>query len=181
MSTVLVIHATQMGSTAEIANAVAETLTARGVTCVTLSAEAAPAPERFDAVVLGSAIYMGHWLPRAIEYLRDHRAALTRRQVFLFQSGPCGEDAESAQTKVPSRVVRLARAIGCQPPVTFGGVLEMRRATGLLSRWMADGPFAGDYRDWGRVSAWADLVADRLDAPAAANAAVPTMSGELKQ
>lgn len=177
MTTVLVVHATQMGSTAEIAHAVADGLTARGLESVIFSAEAAPAPDRFDAVVVGSAIYLGHWLPHATDYLRDHRGALTRRPVFLFQSGPCGEDAESAQVKVPGRIARLSRAIGCQPPVTFGGVLEKSRAVGRLSRWMADGAFAGDYRDWGRIAAWADLVADQLGTPpATAGTVVPGTS-----
>lgn len=172
MSTVLVIHATRMGSTAEIANAVADTLTARGLTCLVISAEAAPVPGRFDAVVLGSAIYRGRWLSGATEYLMDHRAALTRRPVFLFQSGPCGEGAESAQAKVPGRIVRLSRAIGCQPPVTFGGMANKALAVGLLSRRMADGPLAGDYRDRGRVEAWSALVADQLDPPVTTKAAL---------
>jgi len=179
MSTVLIVHATQMGSTAEIAQSVADRLTARGSECVIFSADAAPAPDRFDAVVVGSAIYLGHWLPRATEYLRDYRRPLMRRPVFLFQSGPCGEDAESAQVKVPRRIAQLSRVIGCQPPVTFGGVLDKARATGPLSRWMTDGAFAGDYRDWGRITAWADLVADQLGARPALDGLGSVVPGEL--
>lgn len=162
MTTVLVIHASQMGGTAEIADAVTATLSARGLSCVTLPAEAAPAPEQFDAVVLGSALYMGRWLGGATRYLRSHQRALAHRQVFLFQSGPCGVGSRERTAPVPGRVGRLSRAIGCPMPVTFGGLLDPARAVGVLSSRMAQGPLVGDYRDWSRVAAWADEVADTL-------------------
>ena len=61
---VLVAYATRHGATAGIAERVAAALTAAG-----LSAEARPVEdvrdvEPYDAVVLGGAAYMFHWLSR---------------------------------------------------------------------------------------------------------------------
>ena len=46
--------------------------------------------------------------------------------------------------------------LGLSAPVTFGGRLDVEHATGPVSRWMgAEGPLAGDFRDWDRIRAWA--------------------------
>ena len=65
---ILVTYATRAGSTAEVAAACAETLAARGY-----AVDVKPVKEKtqltgYSAVVLGSAIRMGDWLPEA-----DHR------------------------------------------------------------------------------------------------------------
>lgn len=162
MPVVLIVHATRMGGTAQIAEAIGRRLRERGLEVVVAAADRAPGPAGFDAVVVGSALYLGRWLSAATRYLSRHRAQLALLPVSLFHSGPCGEGAGSLQVPGPSRVGRLARRIGCTPPVTFGGVLDPARATGTFSRWLSNGPYAGDYRDWDQIGVWADLVADRV-------------------
>jgi menaquinone-dependent protoporphyrinogen oxidase len=47
--------------------------------------------------------------------------------------------------------------------MTFGGRLDPEHATGPISRWMAaEGPLAGDFRDWTRIRAWAAAIAQTL-------------------
>jgi menaquinone-dependent protoporphyrinogen oxidase len=58
MTTVLVAYASKHGSTAEIANAVAEALCAAGLRADCLEAVDVRGLESYDAVVLGSAVYM---------------------------------------------------------------------------------------------------------------------------
>ena len=89
---VLVACATRHGATAGIAERVAAALTAAG-----LSAEARPVEdvkdvEPYDAVVLGGAAYMFHWLKPAVTFARRHRKELAARPVWLFSSGPLGTD-----------------------------------------------------------------------------------------
>src|SRR5262249_47539574 len=63
---VLVCAASKYGATSEIAQAVADVLAERGCQAMVLPPEKAGAVEEYDAVVLGSAVYMGQWLnPRA--------------------------------------------------------------------------------------------------------------------
>lgn len=72
---VLVAYATRHGATAGIAERVAAALTTAG-----LSAEAQPVEDvkdvkDYDAVVLGGAAYMFHWLKPAERVRRAHEAA----------------------------------------------------------------------------------------------------------
>ena len=48
----------------------------------------------YDAFVLGSAAYIGHWRKEAIELARRLEQERGERPVWLFSSGPLGEDAE---------------------------------------------------------------------------------------
>jgi hypothetical protein len=57
---------------------------------------AATGPRRrpYDAVVLGSAVYAGHWLKPARALADRCAAALRARPVWLFSSGPVGDPAK---------------------------------------------------------------------------------------
>ena len=49
---------------------------------------------------------------------------------------------------------------------TFGGRLTSDLAIGPVSRWLATGTdLAGDFRDFGRIEAWADGIGARLSTP----------------
>ena len=90
---VLVTAASRHGSTAEIATAIARALeeSVVGLTAIAVPIDQRPEPARFDAVVLGSAVYAGRWLEPAREYAAAHAEALRDRPVWLFSSGPIGE------------------------------------------------------------------------------------------
>ena len=51
----------------------------------------------YNAFVVGSAAYFGHWLKGATEFVRDHRAVLADRPTWLFSSGPLGTEQTDAQ------------------------------------------------------------------------------------
>jgi menaquinone-dependent protoporphyrinogen oxidase len=64
---VLVCAASKYGATSEIAQAVADLLAKRGLEVTVLPPQEVGAVEEFDAVVLGSAVYMGQWMKPARE------------------------------------------------------------------------------------------------------------------
>ncbi len=162
---ILVTYASRMGSNAEIAERVGGQLTAAGHQVQVVPCVQAPSAEAFDAVVVGSALYLGRWERCALRFLRREASALRSRPVRLFQSGPCGEGFDLANVGTPRAVARIAHRLGLRPPVTFGGRLESGRATSRVARWLATGTYAGDYRDWDQVTAWtADLLA-QLESP----------------
>ena len=47
--------------------------------------------DEYDAVLVGSAIYLGRWLKSARHFVAAHAGTLRRRPVWLFASGPVGE------------------------------------------------------------------------------------------
>lgn len=158
---ILVAHASRMGSTAEIARRIGEQLRTAGHEVDVRSCADAPGAGSYDAVVIGSALYAGRWLPQARRYLQSQARSMARPRTWLFQSGPCGEVFDLAAVRVPRPVRRLAAAIGANLPTTFGGRLDRTRATERLSRWVATGTLAGDFRDWHLVRRWTeDIITD---------------------
>ena len=87
---VLVCVASKYGATSEIAQAVADVLAERGCEDTVLPPPEVGAVEEFDAVVLGSAVYMGQWLKPARELVEHQAAALVARPTWLFSSGAAG-------------------------------------------------------------------------------------------
>ncbi len=163
MKSVLVVYASRMGSTGEIASAVGERLTRRGYDVEVHSTATARDARLYDAVIVGSAVYLGRWDRTALRYLQAQAPDLAERPTWLFQSGPCGTGARTERTPTPRAVARCCAKIGIAPPVTFGGNLDKARATTWLSRRVATGGLAGDSRDWNQINAWADVVADELE------------------
>ena len=64
---VLVTAATKHGATGEIAQVIGDALRERGLDSTVLEPEQVDAVDGYDAVVLGSAVYAGHWLKPAPE------------------------------------------------------------------------------------------------------------------
>ena len=155
MTAVLVAYASRMGSTAEIAEAVGATLREAGLTVTVCRCDEVGTLDGYDAVLLGSAMYVRHWEREAVEFLERFGAQLTSRPTWLFQSGPCGEDAATQEVSTPRKVHRLVQRFDLRPPVTFGGRLDPAAAKDRLSRWVATGSMEGDFRDWDAIRVWA--------------------------
>lgn len=169
---VLVAHASRHGSTAGIAERIGETLRARGLT-----AEVRPVTEvddlgPYDAVVLGAAAYMSHWLKDATTFARRHQAELAGRPLWLFSSGPLGTDfvdeegrdvvGVSRPTEFPELTERLHPR---GERVFFGAWDSGAPPIGLGERLVRHLPAArdalpsGDFRDWAAIEAWAEDIA----------------------
>ena len=88
---VLVTAATKYGATAEVAQMIAEVLADRGLEPTVVPPEQVEGVDGYDAVVLGSAVYAGHWRKPARELVNRCGTALAERPVWLFSSGPVGD------------------------------------------------------------------------------------------
>lgn len=116
---------------------------------------------RYDAVVLGSAVYVGHWLEAARRFARHQESALSRRPLWLFSSGPVGDAAVPADEA--AEVPELAERLGAQAHRTFAGRLRLADLA-LVERATVRGVHAneGDFRDWPAIRAWARDIAETL-------------------
>ena len=76
---VLVCAASKYGAASQIAQAVADVLAERGCEVTVLRPREVGAVEEFDAVVLGSAVYMGRWMKPARDLVERSAAALAGR------------------------------------------------------------------------------------------------------
>jgi menaquinone-dependent protoporphyrinogen oxidase len=161
---VLVAAATRHGSTEEIAALIARVLRLRGMETVELPAGDVEDMSEYDAVVLGSAVYAGHWLAPATSLVSRFQAELAEVPVWLFSSGPVGFPLTPAKAEDMTGVVG---AIGAIEHRLFAGMLD-KSQLGRLERAMVRMVRApeGDYRDFNEVSHWAAAIAETLAAAA---------------
>jgi len=165
---VLIVYASKYGSTVDVAAAIAETLRVRGHAAHVHEAGTAPAPDGYDAAVIGSAIYVGSWLKAASAYLEAHAAALREVPVWLYGVGPLGfEDPQPAGD--PAQAPALVAAVAARGYVTLTGALDRSRLS-LVDRLITRVVKApdGDFRDWEAIRAWVHGIADALERHGAA-------------
>jgi len=157
--TVLIAYASKHGSTEGIAVAIADALTARGLQAECIEATRVHSLEPYDAVILGSAVYMRRWRPEARRFLRRHAHALAARPFWVFSSGPVGDPAHDNPAWSEPRTIGKALDLGAREHKVFGGVARGALARNLPAQWL-------DRRDWDEIHAWAESIAAGLRVPA---------------
>jgi menaquinone-dependent protoporphyrinogen oxidase len=161
---VLVAYATAAGSTAGVAERIAEVLRTAGYDVVCQPAAADVDPAGFDALVLGSAVHNMAWLPSALDLLQ--RAAGSQ-QVWCFSIGGVNPRGRYTRYVARSEAERVAQRFPAsftpREHRVFGGVVEME-GTPLWGRlvYRLSGARAGDQRDWPAVESWARRIASDL-------------------
>lgn len=158
---ILVTVASRHGATDEIGERIAQRLRGHGHDVVNMPPQDVAELAPYDAVILGSAVYMGHWIPAAADFAERHRIASWNRPVWLFSSGPLGDPP--APVGDPPEVAPLAERVNAREHRTFAGELE-DGVLGLKERVivrLVKAPY-GDFRDWNAIDAWADVIAEAL-------------------
>ena len=87
---ILVAVASRHGSTREIGDAVAEVLRDSGFGVDVADPDDVESIDPYQAVMLGSSVYVGRWAASARALVDRCASGLTRRPVWLFSSGPVG-------------------------------------------------------------------------------------------
>ena len=93
----IVVYASKYGSTKGIAEFIAEKLRQQGTQADVQEVGQVQNLKDYDAFVIGSAVYMTHWLKEAAEFVMRNRAVLASHPVWLFSSGPLGTETKDAQ------------------------------------------------------------------------------------
>ena len=160
--TVLVAAASRHGSTREIAEEIGGTLERRGLDVVVAAVEEVDGVSGYEAVVLGSAVYIGNWLEPARRFVDAHAAELAERPTWLFSSGPIGLPPKPEGEKAVQIEPILARSEAREHRI-FAGKLDRSRL-GLGERVVVRAVRAddGDFRDFEAVSDWAEEIAAEL-------------------
>ncbi len=154
---VLVAFSSRSGSTAEAAELIASSLRAAG-----LRVDCRPASEvadlaTYDAVVLGSGVFVPSRASDGGGFIARHRTALRSLPVWLFCVGPIGGGRAGADGAAASTAE-------C-PATTVGQAIGARGAAAFGTQGMPDGDdpvsaiHPADARD---VRAWAQGIADAL-------------------
>lgn len=163
---VLVAYASKHGSTREIAERIAEVLSAGGLEVDLQDVADVGEPTKYRAIVLGVAMYMGAWRKSAKQFLTGHVDALVDRDVWLFVSGPTGEgDAEEMMDghAVQPAMEPVLERIHPREVAVFHGSIDLE-ALGWFERFVIRTVKAetGDFRDWGAIESWAAGIRDAI-------------------
>jgi menaquinone-dependent protoporphyrinogen oxidase len=157
-ATLLVTWATRYGSTEEVAHAIADDLLRQGLAVNAQPMRDVRSLDRYNAIVLGCALYMGRLHKDARHFLASHRAELMQRPVALFVLGPIHADAKEFAEAEKQMKKELAKFPWFSPasqqviggrfdPERFGFPFNILPALRKIP--------ANDARDWTAIHSWA--------------------------
>ena len=158
---VLVAVASRHGGTREMGDVVAGALRDAGLDVDEVEPDEVEQVSGYDAVVLGSAVYVGR-LALGLRDLVDRQAGQLRDvPTWLFWSGPVGEQA--TPPAAPDDVAEVAKTLDVRGVQMFPGRLE-RAELNISERALVALVRAkpGDYRDLEVVAEWAGTIAAEL-------------------
>ena len=163
---VLVSAASKHGATAGIADAIGTTFMLRGFEVAVKEPGYVEEIHTFNAVVLGSAVYAGHWMKPAIQLTERFAETLPGKPVWLFSSGPLGDPPKP--TEDPVDVAVMMKVTGARGHRLFAGKLD-KAVLSFPERAIAGALRApeGDFRDWDEIRVWAEEIADSIEIEAA--------------
>ncbi len=169
---ILICYATKYGSTAEVAEAIAATLREKGHTVARHPAQEVEAVDSYDAVVLGTPLYIGQMMQAAHDFLTEHQRALTARALAIFALGPTDPDEDAMRGSVEQFQNEMAQHADLAPITqkVFVGKYDPSKLS-LPHKLLAMLPAsplhnrpASDHRDWDAVRAWAEEINAQLGA-----------------
>jgi menaquinone-dependent protoporphyrinogen oxidase len=178
---VLVSAASRHGSTVEIAAEIASALVEAGIDAAVVPPDDVHSLEGWDAAIIGSAIYVGHWLAPARDLVERLAPELAECPVWLFSSGPIGDPPVPVEE--PEDVADLVALAGARGHQVFAGRIDRKRL-GLGEKVIMTALRApeGDFRPWTDVRAWTEGIARALvseqGADAGADAGADPRGGE---
>jgi len=162
---ILIVYASQGGFTAGISEAIGKSLTGAGA-----QVDAQPVHEANDlslyrAVVAGSAVHGGKWMPEMMGFVQRYRTILREMPVAVFQvCMMLATRNEQYRNMVPEWLEPVRMQIRPVAEASFAGGLipgQYPRITdklGLRIFLSAIKMQPGDYRDWDAIRAWGESL-----------------------
>lgn len=158
---VLVSAGSKHGSTVEIAYRIGKTIDEEGPEVTVLAPEEATSLKGFDAIVLGSAVYAGHWTREALALAERVSALDPKPPVWIFSSGPVGDPPKPEEE--PVDVADVMNGTGAMEHQMFSGKIDRSKLSfGEKAIMIAVKAPEGDFRDWDAIDSWARRIATGL-------------------
>lgn len=151
---ILIVVASKAGSTAEIAKFMSDELNKAGANSIVQTPEKVQHLTGYDAVIIGSPIYMGKWLSEARDFVENNQQILKKIPTAYFLS--CLALTDPAKLKeVPTYLANQRELVEPIMEGRFAGKMDYSKLS-LFNRMMAKmvGTKEGDYRDWKAIKEW---------------------------
>ena len=161
---ILVAYESQFGSTAEVAEAIGQVLSAKGNQVSVKKIKDVTSLDDYGKVVIGSAIQYDKWMPEARDFAKMHRKSLGEKEVACFLV--ClvlSKGTKKAIAKAKGYALKINELMPSVPADSIGqfaGVLDYSKMS-FGQRLAAKALFAiigvkeGDYRNWQAIRDWA--------------------------
>jgi menaquinone-dependent protoporphyrinogen oxidase len=157
---ILVAYATRAGSTAEVAQAIGKWLCTSEQAVDVLPVKKVRDLSPYRAVVLGSPIRMGLWLPEAIAFVKKHAARLSEMPtVFFVMCETLTSNTMENRLTVdayldPVRAILQPVSVGL-----FAGVVDASKLNFLERQLLkASKKPEGDFRKWDDIHGWVESL-----------------------
>lgn len=159
---ILVSAGSKHGATSEIAERLGETLRSRGLDVTVARPDEVGSVGEYEAVVLGSGVYAGHWLGDAKELADRVASSEPKPPVWLFSSGPLGDPPKPEED--PVDVESIAESTDARDHRVFAGKIDKSKlGFGERAIMVAVRAPEGDFRDWDAIECWANEIADAVE------------------
>ena len=184
MPRILLLYASTHGHTAKIATRIAAALEHDGASVDLRRLDpkrAEPAPQEYEAVILGASIHAGHHQRAMLRWAEQHRTSLgLMPSAFFSVCLTAADDTDESRAATRGYLDDFTERTGWTPgrSATFAGAVQYREydiATRALMRLLmrrmhhpTDASQDYDYTDWNAVDRWAHELAAVLLRPVAA-------------
>ncbi len=163
---ILVTYASQAGSTAQVAEAIGQTLAEHGAQVDVRRMADVTDLAPYRAVVAGSAVHGAKWLPEAMQFLKTHQDVLAQKPfaAFLVCITLGMANASSYQEGVSAWMKPVRALVKPVSEGLFAGSLDFKILPVTFDTLMLRAAVAfhilpqGDYRDWKAIRAWAESI-----------------------
>ncbi len=159
--TILLAYATRYGSTQQVAETIADTLRKVGLEVDIQPMQEVRKLDKYDAIVLGAAIYNARWHPDAHQFLSQHQEALRQLPVAIFALGPLSTSNAAMRNSRRQLDKELQQYPWLKPVAVeiFAGKYDPTKpGLGFFERFVP----ASDHRNWDAIHAWANSLPAQL-------------------
>ncbi|NMC54464.1 MAG: hypothetical protein GYA48_12600 [Chloroflexi bacterium] len=164
LNRILIAYATKAGTAAGIATHIGELFANQGLPVDVLPVEQVTDLSAYATVIVGSGIYIGKIIPKAMDFIEKNQSALQNKVFHLFVACmTLREDTDENRKVVSDYLIPAREVVKPQSEGLFAGMINLSHLN-LLEKLMVSSMQVpeGDYRNWPQIEAWAQAIPTAL-------------------
>ncbi len=155
---ILIAYASKSGSTVDVAQAIEQALSSKGAAVEVRLIKTVTSVDGFRAVIVGSGIRFGQWLPEAVEFVKSNQRLLSQLPTAFFTVHILNtDDSTESRAKREAYTEPVRKILTPKSEAFFAGRIDFSKLSfgeTLLARAMS--VKGQDLRDWNKIRAWAE-------------------------
>jgi menaquinone-dependent protoporphyrinogen oxidase len=172
LKNILITYATYTGSAQTVAELISSNLASKGVSTVLMPMIDVKDLKGYDAVIAGSAIHGGKWLPEAFDFLEQHKEALNSKPfaAFLVCMTMAMKKSDKYRQFVSDFMIPVREKVKPICEGLFAGRLEIKKIHSLSNRIkfrisVTTGVWSeGDHLNIPEIARWSEEVYHKITA-----------------